>query len=623
MSAVQYAYDEGLEVVNYSYGYYPPSDNPAQPYSLVDGSSELSRTFDAYADMGLLAIISAGNDGPNYATLGMPGDAFNVLTVGNMDDLGSVDRIDDTLATSSSRGNTYDGRVKPEVAAPGSAIASCGLEDDDFIKMWGTSMAAPHVAGVAALLTDYWAKKYKQRLTGKTGGYSLLRGGPLAVRAMIMSMADEKTGELGGSLKDRQTGAGYINAYDSMLQVNRTRLYMGDATHKQELWYSVSIPAGKTFKAALVWNRIVNVTSKDAIQPIADLDLHLHASSGMIASSNSDQTNWEKVSWTNTSAATKYCLLRVSAFFVPEALNRAQTFALSCNFAITPVMTPRGNFADFDEDARMDYMVWRPDSGKWYGKDIQGKTANGIQWGMIGDVPVPGEWHANSWYASCDPAVWRPLDGKWYARTTGSSSTILNEAWGTAGDIPVPGNYNGSGGTDLAVWRPSNGEWYVRYKPEGVEVTTQWGLWDDIPVPADYGGSYYNTDLGVWRPSTGSWYVWELISNKQIVDQQWGMFGDIPVPADFDGDGNSELCVFRPSNSTWYLRNLSGTYTRSIRHGSSGDIPSPMDVNGDGKAELCFFRPLNGWWYCREVDGSTHWSFDWGRYTDIPVGTHN
>jgi subtilisin family serine protease len=66
----------------------------------------------------------------------------------------NLDEARDLLHITSSQGPTRDGRSKPEIAAPGTAIvAACGFDPDNkWIEMTGTSMASPYVAGVSALM---------------------------------------------------------------------------------------------------------------------------------------------------------------------------------------------------------------------------------------------------------------------------------------------------------------------------------------------------------------------------------------------------------------------------------------------------------------------------------------
>ena len=621
LDALQTAYDSNLEVVNYSYGWYPPDDGDSYTDN-ANGSLEVSRALDAYVEAGLTAVISAGNSGPDYATINVPGDAFNVLTVGNMSDQGTISRADDTLWGTSSRGNTGDDRTKPEVAAPGRSITSCDYSTDGFVSMTGTSMAAPHVAGVAALVTDYWAEKYGQRIAGRSSASLLLRGGQLAVRAMIMNMADQTTGENVVSLNDRQTGAGYIDALATMQGLKRTNVIIGDINKDQTLWYSVTAPHGVTLKATVVWNRHVNFGSPwTATEPISDIDLALYDSSGEKVSSTDWDTNWEKIAYTPLS--TDHYMIRLRNYGTYSATH-SELFALACNFPLTPVGTPRGDFANFDEDEEQDFVVYRPSTGVWYGRDSGGSSLAATQYGKpgAGDIPVPGEWHSGAWYSSCDIGIWRPTTGTWWMPDIGSV------AWGASGDVPVPGNYDDDGGTDFAVFRPSDQRWYIKFQPSGNEYVKEWGLETDIPVPSNWPSSAhnYNTDLTVWRPSNGKWYAFEPFSNEVTLNGiQWGTYGDVPVPADYQGDkGRAQMAVFRPWEGRWYIRNKTGTYTRTVAWGTDGDIPAPLDYNRDGKADLCVFRPENGTWYCRQVEtpvGALTQS--WGTYTDLVVGTHH
>ncbi|MET9631623.1 S8 family serine peptidase [Lentzea sp. NPDC006480] len=119
--------------------------------------------------------------------------------------------------------------------------------------------------------------------------------------------------------------------------------------------------------------------------------------------------------------------------------------------------------ADYNGDGITDLAVWRPSEGNWYVRGI-----STTQWGVGGDLPVVGDYNGDG---ITDLAVWRPSEGNWYVR--GISTT----QWGVGGDIPVPGDFNGDGVTDLAVWRPWEGNWYVR----GIS-TTQWGVGGDIPL---------------------------------------------------------------------------------------------------------------------------------------------
>ncbi len=116
-------------------------------YSDLDGDHAVTTVaVDSAAERGLLCVTAMGNSGPMPGTLIAPADADSCISVAAVDS-------DSVVTDFSSRGPTYDGRIKPELAAQGNTTYSVDPYSTNYYDYYGgTSLATPLVAGVAALL---------------------------------------------------------------------------------------------------------------------------------------------------------------------------------------------------------------------------------------------------------------------------------------------------------------------------------------------------------------------------------------------------------------------------------------------------------------------------------------
>lgn len=149
LNAMEWVYDNhkkyGIDVVCMSFGSEPLGYNDP----IMMGADSLWRD-------GVTVIAAAGNSGPEYQTIKSPGVSSQIITVGGFND----NRVNDDeynekyfeLAPFSSRGPAFQ-RYKPDLVAPSVDILSCGL-DNDYVRLSGTSVATPMIAGLALLLYE-------------------------------------------------------------------------------------------------------------------------------------------------------------------------------------------------------------------------------------------------------------------------------------------------------------------------------------------------------------------------------------------------------------------------------------------------------------------------------------
>jgi len=152
-------------------------------------------------DQPYILEFSSGNAGPDSQTVGSPATGKNVIATGACENVPGTLALTyglyadgaDTMADFSSRGPCEDGRIKPDLVAPGTWIASAASSaapeealiswsaiDEFYVYMGGTSMSGPHAAGAAAVFVQYYKSTHTNTMPS-----------PALVKAALINSANE------------------------------------------------------------------------------------------------------------------------------------------------------------------------------------------------------------------------------------------------------------------------------------------------------------------------------------------------------------------------------------------------------------------------------------------------
>ncbi len=221
-------------------------------------------------------FAAAGNEGPGSTSGSSPGNAKNVVSVGAVGHGSSTQVI-----SFSSRGPAADGRIKPEVMAPGSGISSARGDDSHTSNncgvqnLSGTSMATPTAAGATALLRQYFTDGFYPTGAAQAGD-RLNPPAPLVKAALLNG-----TLPLGVDPGFGNNSYGWGRVF-----LDNNLHFAGDA-RKLRVWnlanaqgvktgdvhrYTVTVGAGQEFRVTLVWSDAEG-TLGAAAALVNDLDL--------------------------------------------------------------------------------------------------------------------------------------------------------------------------------------------------------------------------------------------------------------------------------------------------------------------------------------------------------------
>jgi len=218
-----------------------------------------------YKNKDLLIVFPVGNRA-NYGWVMPPSTAKNCLAVASVETSNP-----NTIAGSSSKGFTADERIKPEVASPGvdiisthSSVGRIGpiSSNPNYSTISGTSMAAPNVTAMAALIREY---------------YIGLRGTSNPSAALVKATLINGAVDIGYGTYSREAGFGRANLTNSLPLTPADLLFIDETqglSTGQQMQFSFVAGPGQPIAAALVWT-----DPEAAIQPftgkklVNDLDL--------------------------------------------------------------------------------------------------------------------------------------------------------------------------------------------------------------------------------------------------------------------------------------------------------------------------------------------------------------
>lgn len=267
------AYTAGANITNNSYG---ANVDPLNDYDTA------AQTFDALTrdassngtNHQILHIFAAGNGGPNPTTIASPGTAKNVLTVGATESVrdngvtdgcgNSIAGNPDNIAAFSAHGPTLDGRIKPDILAPGIHVQAQASQDPSYngaancdlyypagqtlySEYDGTSVATAGVSGAASLAYNYYNRVIN---VGQNPSPAMLKA------LLLNSPRYLSNATAGGNLPSPKQGWGAVNLgqlFDNTPYTTNDQTVVFNATGQTYVEKDQVVSITKPVRISLVW----------------------------------------------------------------------------------------------------------------------------------------------------------------------------------------------------------------------------------------------------------------------------------------------------------------------------------------------------------------------------------
>jgi subtilisin family serine protease len=360
------AYKKGARIHSNSWG----SNRDLGSYS--ESAAQVDEWTFNHPDM--LVVFAAGNNGIDSnkdgrvdgASLGVPGTAKNSLTVGASKNLifeggdqgllgktrggaskwpseplfsSAMSENEKGLAAFSSRGPTKDGRLKPDLVAPGTNILGVKSLQEGASSLWGyfnteytwsggTSMAAPLVAGAAGVARQILIKKWG--LSSPSAAVmkaALIHTAEDLFPGQFGALGENQGQELLSRRPNMDEGYGRVNMDRLMNLGVGTQVYDNPIGVKQDefITYKIEIKKEASLWVNLVWTDAPGSANAE-ISLVNDLDLELIGPDGQVHRTEDHLNNSESLEISKLQPGNY--LLNVKGFRVPQGHFGAQPFAL-------------------------------------------------------------------------------------------------------------------------------------------------------------------------------------------------------------------------------------------------------------------------------------------------------
>ena len=395
---IDWAIEKDAKVINLSLGL-PGS-----------GDQVLTAAIDRALAANIVVVAASGNeeDLPVHFPASHPG----VIAVG-------ASTISNGVAPYTSRG------VGLEVVAPGGTNTApvvqqsrTGTKQGSF----GTSMATPHVSGIAALLRARY---------------------PQASATQVRNAIACTTLDLGPVGWDGDSGYGLVQAGAA---VSRLGQMVANGAVSCNSLVSGASKVGAVETATGIWNLYNGSTKIASFYYGNPMDLPFFGD------------------WDCDGVATPGLYRQSDGYVYLRNSNTQGVANISFFFGNAGDIPLAG---DFNGDGCDTVSIYRPSEARFYIVNKLGSADKGLGvadysylFGNVGDVPFVGDWNGNG---IDTPGLRRPSDGFVYLRNTNTQGNAdISFFYGNTGDVVFAGDWNANGRDSIGLYRPSNGTIYLR-----------------------------------------------------------------------------------------------------------------------------------------------------------------